>query len=95
MTPEENNTPIQTSFIDTIDEGNGIRYATGKTLRREYKYKQRASFIFDEGPGFIWTDRESKAYYPIWEAEAEKLYPDEGDYMVNTTTGVATFQGQL
>lgn len=85
------------TFIVNEDPGNGLRYATGTTLRREYVFKQRQNYLLDQDSDYIWgTDRDDEGErIPAWQLEAEKLYPDEGDYTVVVETGVATYLGEM
>lgn len=86
---------MSTTFVEGEPESKPIRYATGQTLRREYLLNKRQEYISTQDPDYIFTDREKERFYPDWKLQAEKAYPDEGDYIINTETGVATYQGEL
>lgn len=85
----------KTTFMQEDKPDSGKRIASGRTLRREYLYNERAKFLLTQAPDYVFTEQDEKDYYPGWQLAAEKEYPDEGDYEVDKVTKEATFLGLL
>lgn len=83
-----------TTFITNEEVGSGNVFISGKTLRRNYVYKERATYIGSLDPEDVFDEKREAGRIESWKAESERMYPDEGDYLVNIETGVATFIGE-
>ena len=75
------------SFITTEPNPSDGRYASGKTLRREYIYQQRDEYIREFGE--VPTEEQME----LFAVDARKLYISEGDYKV--VGNEATYLGQF
>lgn len=68
--------PITPTFMKDDPKGLGYRNSTGKTLRREYIYKQRDKYIIDNQK--VPTPEQME----VFAQEARMKYPQDGDYRV-------------
>jgi len=73
---------LAVTYKEGLPPAKSIRHVNGITLRREYIYAKRAKYIFEQGEEFIWSVQEEDRLYPLWQKEADVLYPDDGNYLV-------------